>query len=326
MPSQDWSVSVKRIEMARNIAVVGAGTVGASWTAFFLSRGLHVSVYDPEALRQRYVDQYLRDSWSSLRRLVPDCPSSPDRWTFHSNLGDAVAGVDFIHESAPEDFTLKRQLYVALVHAAPSDVIIASSTSSLTMSDLQRDLATRERFLVAHPFNPPHLIPIVEVVGGRDTSAGAVDWCVEFLTLLGKSVIRLHKEVVGHVVNRLQAALFQEAVGLIRDGVVDIADIDRGIAFGPAIRWALMGPFLTFHLGAREGIRGYLRDLGPAHERMWRDLKHVHAFTPELIEGIGAGVDSETKGMSVEALTTERDILLTELLAYMAQDGSRLLR
>jgi 3-hydroxyacyl-CoA dehydrogenase len=194
------------------------------------------------------------------------------------------------------------------------------------MSDLQCDLVTKQRFLVAHPFNPPHIIPVVEVIGGN-TSAEALVWCCKFLEHLGKTVLRLKKEVIGHVVNRLQAALFQEALCLVRDGVADVADIDRGIALGPAVRWALMGPFLTFHLGALEGgIRSYLRNLGPAHARMWRDLGKIEALEPELVEAVVKGVEEETGAASVSQLALRRDTEVMDLIAHLGRKQRRLIR
>jgi 3-hydroxyacyl-CoA dehydrogenase len=310
----------------QHVAVIGAGTIGASWTAFFLSRGLLVSVYDPEPARAQYVRQYIEDCWPILQRFGAWPAASPEQWSFSSNLADAAADAEFIQESAPDNFSLKRALFAELDTLARPDVVIASSTSSLLLTDLQQGLARAERFAVAHPFNPPHLIPLVEVVGGRDTALAVSDWCYDFFAYLGKTVLRLRKEVVGHAMNRLQAALFQEAVWLVREGVADISDIDRGVSMGPALRWALMGPFLTFHLGARhEGIRGYLQSLGPAHERMWRDLQHVDSLTPELVDRIARGVDQETAGAPLSELLSQRDRLLTDLVQHMSEQGRRLI-
>lgn len=315
------------IQAVRHVAIIGGGTIGASWAAFFLSRGLLVSVYDPEPSRADYVAGYLRACWPTMRKLGAQAVTPPGQWAFYSKLGDATADAQYIQESAPDDFATKRKLYAELDEVARADAIIASSTSSLLMSALQKGLSTKSRFVVVHPFNPPHLIPMVEVVGGRATAPTVTSWSVAFMRHLGKVVLKLHKEVVGHVINRLQAALFREAIALARDGVADIKDIDQGLTLGPALRWALMGPFLTFHLAARsEGIRGYLHHLGPALERMWQDLGHIEKLTPELIELIGEGVDVETAGTTIAELLAERDEQVSNLVLYLADAHRRLMR
>jgi carnitine 3-dehydrogenase len=306
--------TVKGADGIRSVGIVGAGTVGASWAAFFLSRGLRVSIHDPDATRAGFVGQYIAQAWPVLQALGPVAASAQD-WTFSADLQHCVRDVQFVQESAPDDFELKRRLFTELDRSVAPCVPIASSTSSLLLSDLQQGLTTAARFVVAHPLNPPHLIPVVEIVAGRDTSAQVAEQCARFFERLGKSVVRLHKEVCGHLINRLQAALFREAVWLVREGVASVADVDRGIAAGAGLRWACMGPFLTFHLGAGSGgIRDYLRHLGPAHERIWRDLQPVDELTPELIEEIARGMDGELKGVELAALVERRDRFLTHLI------------
>jgi len=308
------------VDAVGHVAVIGAGAIGASWTAFFLSRGLSVSVYDPEPARAAFVARYIEDAWPTLEALGLVAGARRDQWSFDATLSAAVVDAPFIQECAPDDFGLKRQLFATLDELVLPAVVVASSTSSLVLSDLQQGLDTADRFVVAHPFNPPHIIPLVEVVGGRDTRAEVVSWCVAFFERLGKTVLRLRKEVPGHVVNRLQAALFQEAVWLVREGVAEVADIDRGISMGPGLRWALAGPFLTFHLGAQDkGIRGYLHHLGPAHQRMWQDLQRVEQLTPELVDAIARGVEVETDGLSVAALTARRHRLLIQLIRLTSE-------
>jgi carnitine 3-dehydrogenase len=299
----------------RRICVIGAGTVGASWALYFLASGLDVSIYDSDPAREQYVRDYLARDWPVMCQLKESLPRAPPRPTFYAILDPALEGAHYVQECVTDDLVIKRTLFGRLDARLAAEIIVGSSTSSLLMSELQQGLTTAHRFVVAHPFNPPHLIPVVEVVGGRLTSADAVDHACAFLTRIGKVVVRLRKEVRGHLVNRLQAALFQEAVWMVQEGVADVIDIDRGMQFGPGVRWAAAGPFLTFHLGAGAGgIRAYLQHLGVAHERMWRDLQQVERFTPEIVEAIARGVASEAGNASVERVAAERDEALIRLL------------
>lgn len=300
------------------VAVLGAGTVGASWILYFLARGLEVSAYDVDAAREAYVRDYVSRGWITMRRLMPELPPVAPPWHFYPTIERAIAGVQYVQESAPDKMAIKRALFQELDGCLPAEVVVGSSTSSLLISELQAGLTRPARFVVAHPFNPPHLIPVVEIVGGRLTSPEVVEQACTFFSSLGKTVLRLKKEIRGHLVNRLQAALFQEAVWLVREGVADVADVDRGIALGPGLRWATAGPFLTFHLGADAGgIRSYLHHLGSAHERMWDDLHRVARIDAEVVERIARGVDAEIQGTSVEELAARRDKALVDLLMLM---------
>ncbi len=302
------------------VAVLGAGTVGASWVLYFLSRGVDVVVHDSDAGRATYLNQYIESNWHAMSLLDGVARPAVPTVELQTSLEVALAGVQLVQECIPDDFALKRQLYERLDGLLPLPVIVASSTSSLLMSDLQRGLAGARRFVVAHPFNPPHLIPIVEVVGGQDTAPETVASVCAFQRSIGKTVLRLNKEVRGHLVNRLQAALFQEAVWLVEEGIADVADIDVGMALGPGIRWAAAGPFLTFHLGAQSGgIRTYLEHLGAAHERIWQDLGRPQRISPAAIDRITRGVEEETKDATVKQLAAKRDALLVALLRTAAE-------
>lgn len=309
----------------QRVCILGAGTIGASWAAYFLARGIDVAIYDPSPLRESAVAEYLANAWPAIQRLSGTRRACPKEWTFSTDLEVAVRDMQFIQESAPEELHLKRALFAKLDGLVAADVIIASSTSSLVMSKLQSELHTASRFVVAHPFNPPHLMPLVEVVGGSLTDATVCGWCRQFFELHGKEVLVLRKEVPGHLVNRLQAALFQEAVWLVREGVASTSDVDRGIAFGPALRWALMGTFLTFHLGAETGIAGYLESLGGAHLQMWQDLGRVDAWTPELVRSIANQMSAETRDRRSPDLTRQRDEALVALLNFLAKPRHRLI-
>ena len=195
-----------------------------------------------------------------------------------------------------------------------ADVVIATSSSGILISEVQTACARPERVLVGHPFNPPHLIPLVEVVGGKATSDAAIETAMEFYAAIGKKPIHLKKEVKGHVANRLQAALWREAFALVQDGVASVADIDTAIAHGPGLRWALLGPFLNLHLSGGVGGLEYVLDhLGPPIESWWADMHDV-TLDETLKAQLVAGADAELAGTSMEVITQDRDRVLLELM------------
>jgi 3-hydroxyacyl-CoA dehydrogenase len=288
------------------VAVVGTGVIGASWATLFLDQGLDVVATDPAP----GAEERLRDALEG----VP-----VDRLRFVADPGSAAAEADFVQENGPEREDVKHALFAVLDEAARPDVVLASSSSGLLPSVIARGCPRHpERVVVGHPFNPPHLIPLVEVVPGRDTAPEVVDRAMAFYTSIGKRPIRLAQEVPGHVANRLQAALWQEAYSLVERGVATVADIDTAIANGPGLRWAVLGPFVNQHLsGGAGGLAHVLRHLGPPTEEWWRDLGRVH-LTPELAETLVAGVDAELAGTDDRALVTARDTVLHALLAAKA--------
>ena len=219
-----------------------------------------------------------------------------------------------MQESAPERTDAKRALYATLEDTLPPEVVVASSSSGLMMTDLARDLRTPGRFVIGHPFNPPHLIPLVEVVGGERTAPETVVFCVDFYRQIGKHPIHLRKEAPGHLANRLQSALWREAVHAVAEGIATVADVDAAVAYGPGLRWALMGPHLTFHLaGGEGGMTHFMEHLGPANEDWWRSLGQP-SLTPEVRQAIIEGVADEVKGQAVPGLAAKRDALLVALL------------
>jgi 3-hydroxyacyl-CoA dehydrogenase len=298
----------------RRVAVVGAGTIGASWAAAFLSRGLEVVVSDPSPGAPDLVRRTVKAAWPVLQRIgaVPD--ASPDNWRFEPDPVKAVAGVDFVQESAPERYEVKHGLLPRLAEALPADVVIASSSSGLLGSRLRAGCRYPGRVLVGHPFNPPHLIPLVEVISGPGTDAAAVATALAFYRAAGKHPIEIRKEVPGHLANRLQAALWREAVYLVAEGVASVADVDAAISEGPGLRWALLGPHATFHLaGGEGGMAHFMNHLMPAVTSWWSDLGNP-TITPRLESELIAGVKEELAGQSIEALEAKRDEFLTALL------------
>ncbi|MBL6458471.1 3-hydroxyacyl-CoA dehydrogenase [Belnapia sp. T6] len=299
----------------RRIAVIGAGTIGASWAAWFLSRGLEVVVSDPSPAAPDLVRRMVETAWPVLG-AVPG--ADPARWRFEADPVQAVAGCDAVQENAPERYEVKQPLLQAISAALPANALILCSSSGLLVSRLSEGCTHPERVVIGHPFNPPHLIPLVEVVGGTTASREAVQAAVEFYRAIGKHPITLNKEVPGHLANRLQAALWREAVHMVAEGVASVADVDAAIAQGPGLRWALMGPHATFHLaGGEGGYEHFMRHLMPAVTSWWESLGNP-VVTPALQQALIAGVAEETGGRPIAELAAERDAALVRLLAAKA--------
>ncbi len=302
-------------EEVRTVAVVGAGAIGASWAALVLARGLDVVATDPAPGAEERLRENVR-----LRLEELGAPPPGDRLGFSADTATGVAGADLVLECGPERLELKRELFGVLGEATPPDVLLASSSSGLAPSDFQGGCHHPERVLVTHPFNPPHLVPLVEVVGGEQTSEEAVESAMAVMRHLGKRPIRLRRELPGHVANRLQAALWREAYHLVGTGVVSVADLDRAISSGPGLRWALLGPFATQHLsGGPGGLEHVLEHLGPPMVQWWDDLG-TPDLTPELVDLLVAGVREELGGREAE-VTARRDRALRELLETKSRLG-----
>ena len=298
----------------RRVAVIGTGVIGASWAALFLARGLDVVASDPAVGAEQRLRETVAKLWPVLERLGLADGASRERLSFTDDVAAAAEQADFVQESGPEREDTKREVFRRLDAAAPPDVILATSSSGLLPTRIQAACARPERVLVGHPFNPPHLVPLVEVVGGEGTSEDAVASAMAFYAALGKHPIRIRRELVGHVANRLQAALWQEAFHLVDIGAVTVAEIDAAIAHGPGRRWALMGPCPLNHLsGGPGGIAHTLDHLGPLMEAMWDDLGRPR-LTPELKRRLAQGVADELAGNDVDAMVAERDRILVDLI------------
>jgi carnitine 3-dehydrogenase len=316
---------VTRPEPAKveRVAVLGAGTIGASWTAQFLARGLAVAVHDPASDYAARVRAFVENAWPTLERLGLSAAADPTQISFHDDPAAAVEGVALVQESGPENLEIKRRMFGAIEAGLAPDAVVASSTSGLRPSELQAGRAHPERYVVGHPFNPPHLIPLVEVVGGRATDPAVVDWTVAFYAALGKRPIKIMREVPGHVANRMQVALYREAIHLVLEDVASIEDVDAAIAYGPGLRWALMGPHMAHHLaGGRGGLRHLLEHIGPGIERWWNDLGRPD-LTPAVIDQLVVAFgQAETR--SIQQLEAERDALLVALLETLQTTRRRL--
>ena len=304
------------------VAVIGTGVIGASWASNFLAQGLSVRASDPAPDAEKRLQATVRASWTVLDRMGLRPDASPDRLTFHALPEEAVAGADFIQESGPEQLELKRDLFRRLDAAADPRAVISTSSSTIMPSEIQDACARHpERVVLGHPFNPPHLIPLVEVAGGRVTSPAAVETAIAFYRSIGKHPIHLKKEIRGHVANRLQAALWREAVHLVADGVASVGDVDAAIAHGPGLRWALLGPFVNLHLaGGPGGLAGLIeKPLWQAVQAMWADLDNSSGSTPAVEAQLVAGVGESMGGLSMDAVARQRDDLLLGLLALKAR-------
>ncbi|GAA2876703.1 3-hydroxyacyl-CoA dehydrogenase NAD-binding domain-containing protein [Pseudonocardia halophobica] len=299
------------------VAVVGTGVIGVSWAAHFLARGLDVVATDPSPGAEERLRKEVAALWPTL---TPVDGATPERLAFTADPAEAAADADFVQENGPEREDVKHELFAVLDGAARPDVVLASSSSGLLPSAIARGCpAHPERVVIGHPFNPPHVIPLVEVVPGERTAEEAVTQALAFYTAVGKKPIRLRQELPGHVANRLQAALWQEAYSLVERGVASVADIDTAISQGPGLRWAVLGPFANQHLsGGPGGIAHVLEHLGPPTEKWWRDLGQV-TLTPELVATLVAGVDAELAGTDPAELAARRDAVLHSLLDAKAR-------
>jgi ketoreductase RED1 len=295
------------LDRRRRVAVIGAGTIGASWAALFAAAGLEVRVHDPSEDTPARLDSMWQQAAPVLADLGFD-PSDPaDRLQAVGSLEEALEGADVVQENGPEDVRFKRQLWATAEQIVRADALLVSSTSGIRASAQSKEMNDRSRVLVGHPFNPPHLVPLVEVVPAPETRNELVDEAVAFYRALGKRPLVVRKEVPGFVANRLQSALFRECVHLVADGVVDIADLDQIVTASLGLRWATGGPFLSFHLGGGPGgLPHFLRHLGPGMESMWGILgdPRLDQDTVDLLERQIASAYGDS---SIESLERRRD-------------------
>jgi len=292
----------------RRVAVVGCGTIGASWSALFLAHGLDVAAHDPGPGTEERLRLFVGRAVEQLAELGLD---GRGELTFHAGLEGAIEGAGFVQENAPETEEAKRRVLAQIDALAPEDVVVASSTTALLRSAIVADCRFTRRHIVAHPFNPPHLVPLVEIVGEDDAVIGRA--CAIYRAL-GRRPVVLRREVYGHIANRLQAALYREAVHLVEQGVASVADIDAAVCNGPGLRWAVMGPHMTYHLGGGAGgIAGYFEHLGPSQVARWAALGDP-SLTPEVQRQIVDGVAEEAAGRSIPELAQRRDRALIDVL------------
>lgn len=308
------------------IAVIGTGTIGASWAAYFLARGFEVRAWDPATEAESSLRDFVRRAWPILERLDMIKPGADlDRMRFCKTPGEAVAEADFVQESAPEDLDVKRRLYAEIDACLPCAAVLASSTSGLSMSRIQAGFDAAPRFVVGHPFNPPHLIPLVEVVAGKSTAPATIDWMLDFYDAHGKKAIRLNHESPGHLVNRLQAALWREAMDAVLTGLAGIEDVDIAIKYGPGLRFGIMGPFELCHLagGAPSdagagGFSGFIDHFGDGLQSWMDDLREVR-LDPDVRSRLKALVEESVGRRDFRTIAFERDTLLMATMTALAR-------
>ncbi len=303
----------------RRIAIVGTGVIGASWAAQYLARGFDVVATDPAPNAEVNLRKYVDDAWDDLTSLGLSPGASRDRLTFTSNMKEALSGADFVQENGPERPDFKIKLFAEMDAATPVDSLIASSSSGITASVMQSKCRHPERIVIGHPFNPPHIIPLVEVVGGTKTSPDAIQQALAFYAAIGKKPVYLKKELVGHVGNRLQAALYREIMSLIQQDVLSVEDADVAVSYGPGLRWGVMGPSLQWHLGGGAGgIKHFMDHLMDPLVGMIRTLG-TPDVTSELKQKISEGVLREAGNRSVSELAEDENRQLLGLLSVRAK-------
>ena len=296
-------------------AVLGAGVIGASWTALFLASGRSVAVHDPAANIERAVRDYIDKAWPGLEELGLTDRATPDAVSFAGSAREAVDGADFVQENVPERLPIKHSVYGEIEPVLTPNAIVSSSTSGLTLEALQDGWENPSNLVLGHPFNPPHLIPLVELTANARTSQMVPEAAEAFYRDIGKVTIRIRKGLPGHVANRLQAAVWREAVHLAVEGVASVEDIDKAMWAGPGLRWAAMGPTMLFHLGAGEGgLQAFCDHFRDTFNGWWDDLGNPR-LDDQTIEKLVTGMAEQAKGRSVENLSLDRDRMLTALQA-----------
>ena len=297
------------------VAIIGTGVIGASWASLFLARGLQVVATDVAPNAEAALKRFVEAAWPALKRLGLSPGASQSKLLFTADLASAVKGADLVQENGPERIDFKKKLYGQLDELLPADTIIASSSSGLTMSEIQAGCPSHpERCVIGHPFNPPHLVPLVEIVGGAKTSEETIQRVTEFYAAMGKRTIRLRKEVPGHVANRLQAALSREVYHLVAEGVISAADADTALCWGPGLRWGIMGSLLLNHLGGGQGgIEHFFEQFTGPMTAWWKVLGQP-VLTPEVKQKLIDSVRAEVGSRSIDELAAERDELILGLI------------
>ena len=299
----------------RRITIIGTGVIGASWASLFLAKGLDVVATDVAPGAEAALKHFVAAAWPALQRLGLASGASQSRLSFTAALTDAVKDADLVQENGPEKIEFKKTLYRQLDELLHPSVIIASSSSGLTMSEIQSACELHpERCVIGHPFNPPHLVPLVEIVGGAKTSKDTIERADEFYTSIGQRTVRVNKEMPGHVANRLQAALSREVYYLVAEGVVSAADIDTALSWGPGLRWGIMGSMMLNHLGGGPGgIEHFFQQFTGPMTAWWKTLGSP-VLTPEVQKILIDSVHAEVGSRTIDELAAERDEVLLGLI------------
>ncbi len=296
-----------------NTAVLGAGVIGASWAALFLAAGRRVTVFDPDPGCEAAVRRYIEQAWPALEELGLTARAEPDVIRFAGSAAEAVQGAQFVQENVPERLPIKHATYQEIEPTLSPDAIVSSSTSGLTLEALQEGWKTPSALVLGHPFNPPHLIPLVELTANSATGVDVLDRTEAFYKDIGKVTIRINKGLPGHVANRLQAAVWREAVHMAVEGVASVEDIDKAMWAGPGLRWAAMGPTTLFHLGAGEGgLQAFCDHFKDTFNGWWDGLGDPR-LDDDVIKLLVDGMKEQSKGKSTAELSRQRDKMLTAM-------------
>ncbi|MHC8949447.1 3-hydroxyacyl-CoA dehydrogenase family protein [Sphingobacterium hungaricum] len=303
------------MENVKTITIIGAGVIGKSWTTFYLSKKFNVVVNDPFPEAEEKTLDYIKANYASL--IDPEIPleEALSNFKFTTDLKEALDGTDFVHENGPERLDFKQELYKDIDDILPADVVVASSTSGIPMSNIQEALTVNpQRFVIAHPFNPPHIMPLVEVVRGNKTDEKYLDQTQAFFDKLGKKTVRLKKELPGHVANRIAAALYKEVLWLIQEDVMSVEDVDASVSYGPGLRWGIFGPSMLYNLGGGEGgIKHFFEQFAGPLESTFAELK-TPTIDQALQDKVVAGVQEKMQGSTLDELGQQRNEILGELI------------
>lgn len=309
-------------DAVKHIAVIGTGVIGGGWAAHFLRQGMQVAAWDPAPNADAKLRERIDAVWPKLVQLGLRPGASPDNLQFHSDLASAVAGAEFIQESTPERLPIKVETLKNIDAACPPDTLIASSTSGFAMTEMAAQTRHPERCVVAHPFNPPYIMPLVEVVAGRKTSLAALQWAVDFYRATGKQPLKLNKEVPGFVADRIMEAVWREILHMLNHNMATVEEIEASVRYGPGLRWALMGPLTVLHLGGGEGGMAHLiHQFGPSLKAPWTFLE-APELTDDLANKVIDGCGQLTAEKTLRQLEDERDDLLIRLIELL--DSSEL--
>jgi carnitine 3-dehydrogenase len=286
------------LEDPKRIGLIGTGSVGCGWAAIYIARGFKVVATDPASDAPTRARDFITDTWAALRKLgIANAEHPPeDNLTFVGSPGEVAGSVDLIHENAPENLGLKQSVYEELEASAPATLVIASSTGGIPPTQLQAKMRNPERLVVCHPFNPPHLVPLIEIVGGEKTAPAVVDWALRFFRTLGKQPIRVDKEVTAFLTNRLQFALLREAVHCVAEGIASPQAIEDAMRYGLGPRWAVMGALTTFTLAGGEGGMPHVLTIAPELQKWMDALGSPQLTSPEVQAALVKAANEITAG------------------------------